>query len=334
MLLPLIDVFAPIQRAASLITFIVIVGLTCTEAKASSFEIRTIERPRAPAVVRDRDVAASARDSGPPALVDHFLTEGLNDELRTWLLEQEQVDKEIFAPPPGSNALEAASIRSLKQGTGPTQAQVAVLSGASDSPVIRTILANPIPMAVITRAQAYAAPAQPSQCVWPMTCTRYKRAMPRYPAERTTRYALSARLNYFAFAQEIEQAAASFGVDPMFIRAVMHAESAFNPLAKSHAGAQGLMQLMPATARRFGVTNAYAADQSIRGGSQYLAWLMNRFNGNMTLAAAAYNAGEGAVDRHGGVPPYNETVNYVEKVITLWQRYRAESATSARGGIR
>ena len=107
---------------------------------------------------------------------------------------------------------------------------------------------------------------------------------------------------------------------------VRHAESAFNPTALSHAGAQGLMQLMPATARRFGVTDSYDASQNIRGGVQYLAWLLKRFNGNLTLAAAGYNAGEGAVDRHKGVPPYSETQRYVQRVGVLAERYRGVQA--------
>ena len=116
--------------------------------------------------------------------------------------------------------------------------------------------------------------------------------------------------------------ASEFGVDEAIVRAIIHAESAFNPNALSRVGAQGLMQLMPATARRFGVSNAFDAGQNIRGGVQYLAWLLKRFNGNLTLAAAGYNAGEGAVDRHGGVPPYSETHRYVERVGVLADRYR------------
>lgn len=134
------------------------------------------------------------------------------------------------------------------------------------------------------------------------------------------------RLNTSAYQAEIAAASREFGVDEAIIRAIMHAESSYNPMALSHAGAQGLMQLMPPTARRFGVTNAYDAAQNIRGGVQYLAWLLKRFNGNLTLAAAGYNAGEGAVDRHGGVPPYKETQRYVERVAVLAERYRGAVA--------
>ncbi len=88
------------------------------------------------------------------------------------------------------------------------------------------------------------------------------------------------------------------------------------------------MQLMPGTARRFGVNDAYDASQNIRGGVQYLSWLLKRFNGDLTLAAAGYNAGEGAVDRYGGVPPYSETQRYVQRVGLLAGRYRGQSATA------
>jgi soluble lytic murein transglycosylase-like protein len=134
------------------------------------------------------------------------------------------------------------------------------------------------------------------------------------------------RLNTTAYQNEIAAASREFGVEEAVLRAIMHAESSYNPMALSHAGAQGLMQLMPGTARRFGVTDAYNASQNIRGGAQYLAWLLKRFNGNLTLAAAGYNAGEGAVDRHGGVPPYRETQRYVERVAVLAERYRGAVA--------
>lgn len=132
------------------------------------------------------------------------------------------------------------------------------------------------------------------------------------------------RLNTQAYHAEIAAAAREFGVEEAVVRAVIHAESAFNPAALSRAGAQGLMQLMPATARRFGVSDAYDASQNIRGGVQYLSWLLRRFNGDLTLAAAGYNAGEGAVARHGGVPPYSETQYYVKRVAQLADRYRGE----------
>ena len=133
----------------------------------------------------------------------------------------------------------------------------------------------------------------------------------------------SVRLNKNAYSNEIAAAARAFGVDEAIVRAIIHAESAYNPNALSRVGAQGLMQLMPATARRFGVSNAFDAAQNIRGGVEYLAWLLKRFNGNLTLAAAGYNAGEGAVDKYKGVPPYSETQRYVQRVGLLADRYRA-----------
>lgn len=136
------------------------------------------------------------------------------------------------------------------------------------------------------------------------------------------------RLNTTAYASEVRVAAAKFGVEEAIVRAIMHAESAFNPNALSRAGAQGLMQLMPATAQRFGVTNAYDPVQNIHGGVEYLAWLLRRFNGDLTLAAAGYNAGEGAVDRHKGVPPYSETQRYVQRVAVLAERYRGHVAAN------
>src|SRR3546814_263363 len=114
-----------------------------------------------------------------------------------------------------------------------------------------------------------------------------------------------------------------FRSEDAVVRAVIHAESAFNPNALSRVGAQGLMQLMPATAQRFGVGNPFDAGQNIQGGVKYLAWLLKRFNGDLTLAAAGYNAGEGAVDKYNGVPPYKETQRYVQRVGVLAERYRS-----------
>ena len=139
------------------------------------------------------------------------------------------------------------------------------------------------------------------------------------------------RLNTAAYSAEIAAAAKQHGVDEAIVRAIIHAESAYNPNALSRVGAQGLMQLMPATARRFGVGNAFDASQNISGGVQYLAWLLKRFKGDLALAAAGYNAGEGAVDKYRGVPPYSETRRYVERVSVLADRYRGALAANTVG---
>jgi len=108
------------------------------------------------------------------------------------------------------------------------------------------------------------------------------------------------------------------GVDPRFIHAVIWQESKYDIHAHSHAGAQGLMQLIPATAKRFGCEHPEDPEQNITAGTKYLSWLLKRFSGNVELALAGYNAGEGAVDKYDGIPPYTETQNYV-KIIS--QRY-------------
>lgn len=116
-------------------------------------------------------------------------------------------------------------------------------------------------------------------------------------------------------------------VSPALALAVISVESAGRTDAVSSANAQGLMQLIPATAERFGVTDAFDSTQNIQGGVQYLDWLMNRFDNDVVLALAGYNAGEGAVDRNGGVPPYAETRDYVPKVLAAWQVARGLCAT-------
>ncbi len=133
----------------------------------------------------------------------------------------------------------------------------------------------------------------------------------------------SVALHLNAFADTIRSASIEYGVDEAFLRAIIHAESAFNPRALSIKGAQGLMQLMPATASDMGVLDAFDSDQNIRGGARYLSLLLHDFNGNEQLAAAAYNAGPGAVQRYNGVPPYAETRVYVQRVDTLRKRYGA-----------
>ena len=133
----------------------------------------------------------------------------------------------------------------------------------------------------------------------------------------------SVPLNLTAYADVIRAASVEYGVDEAFLRAIIHAESAFNPRALSLKGAQGLMQLMPGTAGDMGVLDAFDTGQNIRGGARYLALLLRNFGGNERLAAAAYNAGPGAVQRYNGVPPYAETQVYVQRVDTLRKRYEA-----------
>jgi soluble lytic murein transglycosylase-like protein len=113
----------------------------------------------------------------------------------------------------------------------------------------------------------------------------------------------------------IFRAGKRYGVDPRFIHAVIWQESKYKVRAKSGAGAQGLMQMIPATARRFGCQDIYNSEENVNAGTRYLRYLLERFNGNVGLALAGYNAGEGAVDKYNGVPPYNETQNYV-RIIT------------------
>ncbi|WP_017462673.1 lytic transglycosylase domain-containing protein [Dyella ginsengisoli] len=147
----------------------------------------------------------------------------------------------------------------------------------------------------------------------------------------------SVRLNLQDYASVTRRASVDFGVDEAFLRAIIHAESAFNPHALSIKGAQGLMQLMPATASDMGVLDAFNAEQNIRGGARYLGQLLQTFKGDERLAAAAYNAGPGAVERYKGVPPYAETRVYVARVEELRQRYgkalhRPLASSGAAGG--
>lgn len=122
----------------------------------------------------------------------------------------------------------------------------------------------------------------------------------------------------------IDVAARTHGVDSAFVHAVVSAESGFNPRAISPKGASGLMQLMPATAQRYGVKDIMDPVENIQGGVRYLKDLLAMFNGNAELAAAGYNAGENAVIRHGNrIPPYAETVNYVPKVMDYYRKFQA-----------
>ncbi|HHH28195.1 MAG TPA: lytic transglycosylase domain-containing protein, partial [Polyangiaceae bacterium] len=120
---------------------------------------------------------------------------------------------------------------------------------------------------------------------------------------------------YHRFDAFIREAAALYRLPEAFVRAVIRVESNYNPQVVSHAGASGLMQLMPATAARMGVTDVFDPRQNIMGGTRYLRVLANQFNGDLVLTIAAYNAGEGAVLRYRGIPPYEETQRYVRRVL-------------------
>jgi soluble lytic murein transglycosylase-like protein len=136
-------------------------------------------------------------------------------------------------------------------------------------------------------------------------------------------------LRLAAYGDDIRSAAKLTGVNAALLRAIIHAESGFNPRALSYKGAQGLMQLMPGTAFELGVGDAFDPAQNISGGARYLATLLHDFHGDVKLAAAAYNAGAGAVTKYGGVPPYAETQVYVKRVAVLYQRYHDALAAHA-----
>lgn len=137
------------------------------------------------------------------------------------------------------------------------------------------------------------------------------------------------------YQRSISEASRVHGVNEDLIKSVITAESCFKVRARSHKGARGLMQLMPATARRFGVKNSYSSHQNIRAGAEYLRWLLDRYKGNVHFALAGYNAGEGKVDRYGGIPPYKETREYVRRVMGVYKTLRTKqnySFNESRGG--
>jgi len=153
---------------------------------------------------------------------------------------------------------------------------------------------------------------------------------PRYTGLSTTSGATSGwlRMSHRAlgvYAGEIREISRQYGVDPNLVEAIVQAESAFNRAAVSPKGAAGLMQLMPMTAGALGVLDRFEPQENIRGGIRHLRYLLDRYHGSVALAVAAYNAGEGAVDAHRGIPPYPETQQYVQRVL------RQAGVTDGRG---
>jgi soluble lytic murein transglycosylase-like protein len=129
----------------------------------------------------------------------------------------------------------------------------------------------------------------------------------------------------------VEQTASRHQIDPQLVHAIIKVESEYDPKAVSRKGAMGLMQLIPETAQRFGVANPFNPKENIEGGVSYLKHLLNLFGGDLSLSLAAYNAGEGAVQRFGGIPSFAETRDYVRKVTDIYQSVSPQSGTNAAG---
>lgn len=147
---------------------------------------------------------------------------------------------------------------------------------------------------------------------------RYKRfkseSLPTYNGVDSSGHDDKYAYKPLSYQEIIARKSRKYNVNPALVKAIIRAESNWNPVAISRKGAKGLMQLMPETASDMGVRNPMDPEQNIEGGTKYISMLLNLFNGNLDLALAAYNAGPGAVKSHGGIPPYRETINYVKKV--------------------
>lgn len=158
---------------------------------------------------------------------------------------------------------------------------------------------------------------------------RYRRSASPKPAAGRRRGADGSVVQGIDFDRLIRSIGSRYGVDPKLIHAVIRQESNYDPFAVSPKGALGLMQLLPSTAERFGVKDVFVPAENIRGGVKYLRYLMDRYPGQAALVLAAYNAGEGAVDRYGGIPPYRETQAYVARIA---KRYGPSSDSALPQG--
>ncbi|MDD2309933.1 MAG: lytic transglycosylase domain-containing protein [Desulfuromonadaceae bacterium] len=140
--------------------------------------------------------------------------------------------------------------------------------------------------------------------------------------ELRTKLKYASSVNPAEFEQLIKICSAKYGVNPSLVKAVIHAESGYNPNAVSSKGASGLMQLMPATARSLKVADRFNPKDNVEGGVKYLRFLLDTFRGDVSLAVAAYNAGLTTVAKYGGIPPYNETRTYVSRVLSYMKSYQ------------
>ncbi len=195
------------------------------------------------------------------------------------------------------------------------------LSNIPNDPRYKLVMRTP----AYSRASAQSSSYAPSNLYAPgATAFSSRNYTPRIAGARSFKVN---EQNRRRFAADVDRIAAQYRLEPALMHAVISAESAYNPWAVSPKGAMGLMQLMPGTAERFGVSNPYDPIANMHGGARYLRWLLDRFN-DPRLAVAGYNAGEGAVQKYGNqVPPYQETQTYVVRVLNFYQQYRTNSPT-------
>ena len=187
---------------------------------------------------------------------------------------------------------------------------------------------------LVMRTPAYSKKAaQTTSSFAPSSLYSASRGSTSYPTRRSNaKLSRSGEANRQRFISDVDRIAAQYRLDPALMHAVISAESSYNPWAVSPKGAMGLMQLMPGTAERFGVKNAYDPIANMHGGARYLRWLLDNFN-DTRLAVAAYNAGEGAVQKYGNqIPPYRETQTYVDRVLSYYQQYRTAGPYYTGGG--